>query len=190
MPTSKPFEGSVLILECQTCSRNFPTFVSSADTDMPIIGLRSLTDLALNRIVVAEETFANLATGRDANLRAVKLVRTEDQNHGRAPNFDDALLEQRFVSDVVVAHEFACPLTEESASVMTTTAFGKVVYDDRLRIVLGGAIAPQVGSVRAPQAGLGHRDGGLIGVQNRSGEQLCFKRQPYRLEPHTADAHL
>lgn len=31
-------------------------------------------------------------------------------------------------------------------------------------------------------------DGRLVSVKNRSSQELCFERQPYRLEPHTADA--
>lgn len=77
-------EGSVLILKCQTCFRIFPSFVFSADTDMPIIGLRSLTDCASNRLVLAEERSADLAARRDKNLRELKVLRVEDANAGLA----------------------------------------------------------------------------------------------------------
>lgn len=45
-------EGYIEILKCLTCSREFPEFVFVADTDMPTIGMRSLTAVQSNDIII------------------------------------------------------------------------------------------------------------------------------------------
>lgn len=84
MAVGNGFEVSVVILKCQTCSRTFPSVIFSADTDMPIVGLHSLTDCSSNRVVVAQGASADLAARRDTNLRELKVLRVEDENQGLA----------------------------------------------------------------------------------------------------------
>jgi len=107
--------------------------------------------LAFDLIELAKE-FQGLC-GELAALVGIELIKFSPSVRCTS-NFNDLLLEERLVADVVVAHELARPIAKERAGMLAAAALGEVVHDDRLCFVLGGAVAPQIGPVRATQAGL------------------------------------
>jgi hypothetical protein len=101
MEPVRQFEGTVVMLQCHHCRAVFPHFVFSGETDMETQGLRALTVCAQNRVVIAEETAADLKASSDrgadgfrermfevlgrTDLCVVELLRTERAKSGPKP---------------------------------------------------------------------------------------------------------
>src|SRR5437867_3489406 len=148
--------------------------------EAPLLGIE-LLHLAFDLVQFYEElqrVFGDLAlvVGPQVEELAARVCKTSA--------LSDALREQRVVALEVVACERAAPaslagVTQELHRMLAGTAVGEVEDDDLLIFERGGAVAPQVRTVRFAVARLEHRHRRLVGVQHAVVEQFV------RSEEHT-----
>ena len=99
---ARKVEGTVSILDCETCGEASPHLIFSGDTDMVTMDLCSLTSMAANEVVILDaeltewsdptgqrlEARVNKQLGRD-DLRFIRLLGAEEIAYPAGLSFQD-----------------------------------------------------------------------------------------------------